>query len=32
MFDDAKPVVAEMRRIGVACLNAIKVNRKLKGA
>ncbi len=32
MFDDAKPVVAEMRRIGVACLNAIKINRKLKGA
>jgi phosphoglycolate phosphatase-like HAD superfamily hydrolase len=32
MFDDAKPVIAEMRRIGVACLNAIKVNHKLKGA
>jgi hydroxymethylpyrimidine pyrophosphatase-like HAD family hydrolase len=29
MFDDAKPVISEMRRIGVACLNAIKVNRKL---
>jgi hypothetical protein len=29
MFDDSKPVIAEMRRIGIACLNAIKVNRKL---
>ena len=29
MFDDAKPVIAKMRSIGVACLNAIKVNEKL---
>ena len=29
MFDDAKPVIAKMRSIGVACLNAIAVNRKL---
>lgn len=29
MFDDAKPIIAEMRKIGVACLNAIKVNKKL---
>lgn len=29
MFDDAQPVIAEMRRIGIACLNAIKVNQKL---
>jgi len=32
MFDDAKPVIAEMRKIGVACLNAIKVNKKLMEA
>ena len=29
MFDDAKPVITKMRSIGVACLNAITVNRKL---
>ena len=29
MFDDAQPVIAEMRRIGIACLNAIKVNQRL---
>lgn len=30
MFDDAKPVIARMRSIGVACLNAIKVNQRLQ--
>jgi phosphoglycolate phosphatase-like HAD superfamily hydrolase len=30
MFDDAKPVIAEMRKIGIACLNAIKVNQRLQ--
>jgi len=30
MFDDAKPVIARMREIGVACLNAIKVNQRLQ--
>jgi FMN phosphatase YigB (HAD superfamily) len=29
MFDDAVPVIREMRRIGVICLNAIKVNKRL---
>lgn len=29
MFDDAKPVVSRMRSIGVSCLNAVKVNRRL---
>lgn len=29
MFDDATPVIRRMREIGVACLNAIKVNQKL---
>lgn len=29
MFDDAKPVISEMRKIGIACLNSHKVNRKL---
>ena len=29
MFDDAKPVIAEMRRIGIHCLNAVKVNQRL---
>lgn len=29
MFDDAKPVITEMRRIGIVCLNAINVNKKL---
>jgi FMN phosphatase YigB (HAD superfamily) len=32
MWDDAAPVIREMRKIGIVCLNAIKVNRKLKGA
>lgn len=30
MFDDAKPVISEMRRMGIACLNAIKVNQRLQ--
>jgi FMN phosphatase YigB (HAD superfamily) len=30
MFDDAKPVIAAMRKIGVACLNAIFVNQRLQ--
>lgn len=30
MFDDAKPVIAEMRRIGITCLNSHKVNRRLQ--
>jgi FMN phosphatase YigB (HAD superfamily) len=30
MFDDAKPVIAEMRRMGIACLNSHKVNRRLQ--
>lgn len=29
MFDDAIPVIREMRKIGVICLNAIKVNKRL---
>jgi FMN phosphatase YigB (HAD superfamily) len=29
MFDDARPVISEMRRIGVHCLNAVKVNQRL---
>lgn len=29
MFDDAKPVISEMRRIGITCLNSHKVNRRL---
>lgn len=29
MFDDAKPVIAEMRRIGITCMNALKVNERL---
>lgn len=32
MFDDAVPVIRKMREIGVACLNAVKVNKKLMGA
>lgn len=31
MFDDAKPVIRKMREIGVACLNAVKVNQRLQG-
>ena len=30
MFDDAKPVIAAMRKIGVACLNAITINQRLQ--
>lgn len=30
MFDDARPVIAEMRRIGVTCLNAVKINQRLQ--
>lgn len=29
MFDDAKPVIAAIRRAGMVCLNAVSVNRKL---
>lgn len=29
MFDDAAPVISEMRRAGLATLNAIKVNQRL---
>lgn len=29
MFDDAKPVIAEMRKMGIACLNSHTVNRRL---
>ena len=29
MFDDAKPVISEMRKMGIQCLNAIKVNQRL---
>jgi len=29
MFDDAKPVIAEMRSMGLVCMNAIKVNQRL---
>lgn len=29
MWDDAKPVIREMRRIGIQCMNAVKVNRRL---
>jgi hypothetical protein len=29
MFDDAKPVIAEMRRMGLVCLNSHKINRRL---
>lgn len=32
MFDDAKPVIAAMRRMGVHCLNAIAVNERLRTA
>lgn len=30
MFDDSQPVIAAMRKIGVACLNAIRVNQRLQ--
>lgn len=29
MFDDAKPVIAEMRRMGITCMNSHKINRRL---
>jgi len=29
MWDDSAPVIREMRKIGVVCLNAIKVNKKM---
>jgi len=29
MWDDASPVIRAMRKIGVVCLNAIKVNKKM---
>jgi FMN phosphatase YigB (HAD superfamily) len=30
MFDDAKPVIAAIRRAGMVCVNAITANRKLE--
>jgi phosphoglycolate phosphatase-like HAD superfamily hydrolase len=30
MFDDAKPVIAEMRRMGLTCLNSHKINARLQ--
>jgi FMN phosphatase YigB (HAD superfamily) len=29
MFDDSPPVIRAMRRIGIACINAVKVNQRL---
>lgn len=29
MFEDAKPVISAMRKIGITCLNAVKVNERL---
>jgi phosphoglycolate phosphatase-like HAD superfamily hydrolase len=29
MFDDAKPVISEMRKMGISCLNSHKINRRL---
>jgi phosphoglycolate phosphatase-like HAD superfamily hydrolase len=29
MLDDAKPVISAMRKIGVVCLNSVKVNKRL---
>ncbi len=29
MFDDSPPVISKMRKIGVHCLNAVKVNQQL---
>lgn len=29
MFDDAKPVISEMRKMGMVCMNAISVNKRL---
>lgn len=31
MFDDAKPVISAMRKAGIPCLNAVKVNQRLQG-
>jgi hypothetical protein len=30
MWDDASPVIRAMRKIGVVCLNAVKVNQRLE--
>jgi hydroxymethylpyrimidine pyrophosphatase-like HAD family hydrolase len=30
MFDDAKPVLSAIRKAGIVCLNAIKINYKLE--
>jgi FMN phosphatase YigB (HAD superfamily) len=30
MFDDAPPVISEMRKIGIVCLNAEKINEKIQ--
>lgn len=30
MFDDAKPVISEMRKLGIACLNSHKINQRLQ--
>jgi hypothetical protein len=30
MFDDATPVISEIRDMGIVCLNAIKVNERLQ--
>jgi FMN phosphatase YigB (HAD superfamily) len=30
MFDDAEPVISEMRKIGITCLNAVRVNQRLQ--
>lgn len=32
MFDDAGPVISEMRKMGLVCLNSITVNKKLQNA
>lgn len=32
MFDDAAPVISEMRKIGIPCFNSISINRKLQNA
>ena len=29
MFDDATPVIREMRKAGIVCMNAVKVNERL---
>ena len=30
MFDDAAPVISEMRKIGITCLNSIHINKRLE--